>query len=62
MKKIYIEPETVSVFLKSEKLLNKVSGDGLRMSISNDGATEEAGSRRSNNVWDDEEQSVAFNI
>lgn len=55
MKKIYIEPKTVSVVVKCEKLLGTVSGGGLRISISNEGATEEAGSRRGNSLWDDEE-------
>ena len=57
MKKTYIEPNTISVVLKCERILGTLSsGDGnVHMNISSEGASSEAEGRRSNSIWDDEE-------
>ena len=52
MKKTYIEPKSVCVALKSEKLLGNLSGDGVNMKINNSGAANDAESRGGN--WEDE--------
>ncbi len=53
MKKTYIEPKTECITLKVEKLLGSLSGDGLNVSVSNDGATGEAESRQGRGFFDE---------
>ena len=54
MKKNYIEPKTTIVAIGIENILaGSLSGDGLRMGISNDGADYDADSRGGS--WEDEE-------
>lgn len=53
MKKTYIEPKSVCVALKSEKLLGNLSGDGLNMKINSTDASGAAEGRRGGD-WEDE--------
>lgn len=53
MKKIYIEPKTECITLKVEKLLGSLSGDNLKVGISNTGAESEAESRQGRGFFDE---------
>ena len=55
MKKIYIEPKTVSMTVKCEQLLSAVSGDGVNMRINSTSTDGAADSRSAGGFFDDDE-------
>lgn len=53
MKKLYIEPKTECITLKVEKLLGSLSGDGLSVGVSNEGASTDGDSRQGRGFFDE---------